>query len=139
MLLASIALGFAYAVLASKGYQYWPVVVSVASTFAGLGLALWCNSRDRQVRQVVEVTPRVVRVSGGEPGPLVAPIEFDTFWIRLSVSSDRYVEDRIMLKEGLKRISIGNCLSPEERRELASALRSSIRRVRPVAGSAMPG
>ena len=127
-LIASVGLGLGYAMLASKGYQYWPVLMAAMSTFLGLSLALRHNNRAALAHEVVEVTPWVVRVSRIGFGSPASPIDFNAFWVRLRISTDRYVEDRITLMEGRRRVSVGNCLSPEERRKLAEALHTSIKK-----------
>ncbi len=129
-LMTSVAMGFAYAMMASKGYQFWPVIAPCALTFVGLGVAIWRNNCAASAHEIIEVSRRIVRVTrvGAAGG---APIAFNPFWMKLGVSSDRYVEDRITLSEGRQRMTIGDFLSPSERRRLADALRTSIEKQTP--------
>ncbi|MBL8906542.1 MAG: DUF2244 domain-containing protein [Rhizobiales bacterium] len=126
MLLGSVACGFASAAVATIGFNNWPIVAMIVPTFLGFGFALWSNNRAANRRELIEITPRAVRVTRASPIASEA-IEFDTARVRVGITSDFYVEDRLTLQEGMRSLTIGAFLSPSERRDLATALERSLR------------
>jgi uncharacterized membrane protein len=131
-LLGSVAIGFGYVVLATAGIEHWPVLLASVATGLGLAAALWCSNRAAVAREIIEVTPRVVRVTRIDRSTIGEPVEFSADWVRIQVSTDRYLEDRVLLREGTRRLSIGGFLSPVERRSLADELARSIARQRAI-------
>lgn len=128
--MAVVALGFGYVVVATAGFAHWPVLLVSSATGVGLAAALRVSNLEAAAHEIVEVTPRVVRVTRFGRSAAGEPIEFSAHWVRIQVSSDRYMEDRILLREGARRLTIGSFLSPVERRNLAAALERSLAEVR---------
>jgi uncharacterized membrane protein len=101
-----------------------------------MALALWRNNRAARQGEVVEVGPDTVRVIRlGAQGP-EGTVQFATGWVRVAVSHDRKIANRITLTERGRTCSIGECLSPDERRALACALTASLAQARARLGTA---
>ncbi len=125
-LLGAVIAGLAVPIMAIGASPVWPLVVPGGLTLAGLSLALWQNTRAARHGEIVTLGPQTLRVSrwgvqGAEP---VA--EFSAYWVRVSLESDFYVEDRLTLREGRRSYSLGEFLAPEERRALADRLRNAL-------------
>jgi uncharacterized membrane protein len=100
-----------------------------------MALALWSNNRAARRLEVVEVGPDVVRVTRVSARGHEETLDFSTGWVRLAVSHDRRIAHRVTLTERGRTCSIGECLSPDERRALAAAISASLARARAPAHS----
>jgi len=86
--------------------------------------------RAARISEKVEIGPRVVRVERIDSHGRRRTTEFSTHWVRLVLSDDRDVANRLTLTESGRSISIGEFLSPAERKSLAAAIRSTLAAVR---------
>ena len=129
-LLAAITAGLAVPIVAITGFAAWPLVLPAGATVAGVGFAFWCNNRAARFREVIDVSPGAIRISRVGPACARANAEFNPHWVQLTVETDRYVENRITLRERGRSYSPGVFLAPEERKSLAEALRRGMRAAR---------
>ncbi|MCP5082043.1 MAG: DUF2244 domain-containing protein [Alphaproteobacteria bacterium] len=128
ILISGVVIGFGITLATSGGLRYWPIIAVVFLTVFGLVYGLWRNSQAVRNREIVEVSRRAIRVCCLSPVTQRRTIDFNPYWVKVRLTTDRYVEDRVVLSEGQKRRSVGDILSAPERRTLAKALQESIDR-----------
>lgn len=126
MLLGVIAATLTLVALRSPPQVFWPIAFGCVLTFAAISLALMSNMRAARMSEKVEIGPKVVRVHRLGPRRRRRMVEFSTHWVRVVVSTDRNVANRVTLTESGRRVSIGEFLLPAERSSLADAIRSSL-------------
>ena len=126
-LIAAIATGLAAPIV---GFAAWPLAIPAGATVIGVSVAFWRNNKAARFHEVIDVTPRAVRIARVGPASTQAGAEFDTHWVQLSVETDRYVENRITFRERGRSYSPGVFLAPEERKSLAETLRLGMRAAR---------
>lgn len=129
-LLATAAAGLIVPVAVIAGTTAWPLLLPAGATFAGLALALWRNCAAARICEIIDITPRAIRIERIGSGNASARASFDPHWARLTVSSDRYVQNRITFVESGRSWSVGGFLAPEEREHLAAALREKLSAIR---------
>jgi uncharacterized membrane protein len=78
----------------------------------------------------IVIGPCAVRVVRSRPTKQAEIAEFHTAWVRVVVSDERLVSKRLVLTESGRSISVGEFLSPEERVQLADAVRASLAELR---------
>lgn len=128
LVLGAASLGLALGLMGAPATVFWPLAIPAALTIAALGLAFWLNNRAARFHELIEIGPELVRVSRAGPAAAAATVSFNRYWVRVCVTSDRYVENRITLTESGRCFSVGEFLTPEERADLAKALEQSLRR-----------
>jgi len=78
--------------------------------------------------EVIDITADHVRVMTSYLGTHQLVERFDPYWVRVELGDHGRIEKRLVLKQSDRAVSIGECLSPPEREELAAALRDHIAR-----------
>ena len=129
-LLTSIAVGLATPIVAIAGAMVWPLILPAAATFAVMAFALWRNNKASEFHEVIDIGERALRIERRGPATRPKCITFNPHWVRLSVETDFYVENRIVLRESGRSYCPGAFLAAEEREKLAEALRKQLRMVR---------
>jgi uncharacterized membrane protein len=123
-LLAFTSVTGAFIVARSAAIHHLPMLIGPVLAIAALAFALWWNSRAAaRIGETIEIGADVVEVI---PRRDRRPIAFKTGWVRVEVSQDRKVANRITLSESGRSCSVGECLSPEERLSLARALKAAL-------------
>lgn len=130
LLLGIIALGLVHVALRSPPEAFWPIVLGCLLTFAAVLAAFLSNMRAAQIAERVEIGPRFVRVERVDRNGRCRTTEFSTRWVRLVLRDDWDVANRLMLTESGRSVSIGEFLSPAERKSLADAISSTLAAVR---------
>jgi len=128
--LGVLAAGLVLVVMRSPGPAQVPVTFGAVAAFAILALAFWASFRSARSVERIVIGPQVVRIERRHADRVSAVAEFSTSWVRVDVSRDRDVDNRLMLVESGRRASIGEFLSPIERQHLAEALRTGLATVR---------
>lgn len=114
-----------------------PLIIGPLLAVAALAFAFRCNNRSAaRTGELVEIGRDVVRITRRSGGGVKAPVEFATGWVRLSITQDRDVANRITLRQSGRSCSIGECLSPDERADLARALENALAEARRTIGAA---
>ena len=123
--LTGVAFGAVFILIRSPAALFCPLFVGALLPVGALALAFWCNNRAARFAETIEIGPDVVSVSrrGFKGG---SETTFTTAWVRIQLSDDRYMANRLTLAESGRRRSVGEFLSPEERGALAVALRARI-------------
>ena len=107
----------------------WPVAVALVGTMLLSAVMLRLNRQALGFRQLVDVTPSKIRVAWVGLPEVTPDCEFDTAWTRVIVETDRYVENRLTLRQSDRKVEVGRFLSPDERVELAQEIRETLRAV----------
>jgi uncharacterized membrane protein len=129
--LGAVAAGCAYVIAIAPVAAFWPLVAGSAMTLCAVAIAFACHHRSACWSERIEIDPMLVRVSrSGRHASRYRSVEFNTSWVRLSATDDRYVESRLTLIESGRSHSIGECLSPAERYALRLELEDSLARAR---------
>jgi uncharacterized membrane protein len=137
ILLAFAAVAGLVVFLGSPAPRALPLLISPLLAVGALAVAFRCNNRAAaRTGEKIEIGPDVVKVMRRSGKGAVAPIEFSTAWVRLAVTQDRKVANRITLNQSGRSCSVGECLSPEERVELAKALEAALAQARGVMNAA---
>lgn len=129
-LLTAIAIGLAVPIVAIAGAAAWPLILPAIATFAGVAFALWRNNKAADFHEVIDVGAQAIHIERLGPATHRRRITFNPHWVRLSVETDFYVENRIMLRESGRAYCLGEFLAAEERESLAEVLRERLRLVR---------
>lgn len=124
------ALGVAATIAMQAGPARLPLALGGALAVASLALAFWSNIRSARCRESIEIGPHVIRVTKVPVRGMPRTLEFDTYWVQLNVRQDRAIANRIVLRERGRSCSIGEFLSPDERKRLAAELIDTIAAVR---------
>lgn len=106
------------------------VLIPAAAVFASLLIAFRLNARRARHMEIIDITADMVRVMTSYLGDHRLIERFDPHWVRVELGDHGRVENRLVLKQSGRAVSIGECLSPSEREELAAALRDHIARAR---------
>lgn len=132
LVLGAVFCAFAVVVARQPGPAVVPAAVACGAAFLFLTWAFWSNNRAARFAERIDISPRAVRVI--RYGPAAAPVsaEFTTHWVRVEVMQDRYVTNRINLRERGRVLPIGDFLSSDERSRLAAELEAVLARMRDV-------
>lgn len=128
VLITVIAIGLMTPLSFVSGVMIWYLFVPAGLTFSGMLLALWSNERAGKFREIIEVSPDFVRIRCVGIGRPDFEVQFNPYWAKLSLETDRYVENRIVLSQSGQSYSIGEFLAPEERETLSGVLAETISR-----------
>jgi len=132
---AAVAFGL-YALLAlpiavqAALYGFWPIPILMALTLGGMLVAYGVNRRGGRVLERLELTSRALRVERRMPNGAVQRWRFTPGWVRVVLADARAGDNRLTLTESGRRLTVGDFLSPGERREVADALKAALAKAR---------
>jgi uncharacterized membrane protein len=130
ILLAVVAAAGTIVFLRGPATAVLPLAIGPFLAVGALAWALRCNNRAARKGEKIDVGPDVVTVTRwGAKGP-TGTVQFKTGWVRLALRHDRDVFNRLVLTESGRTCSIGDYLSPDERKALAAALSVTIAEAR---------
>jgi uncharacterized membrane protein len=121
-LLGTLMAGWAVVAFSAPSPMLWPITFGCALTFAAVAIAFGSNMRAARAREIVEIGPRDVHVHMIGSDGQQSIVSFATNWVRVQVSNDRGVHNRLTLSQSGRSIEIGAFLSPAERADLAKAI-----------------
>ena len=126
-LMTLVGLGIA-AMFAVRGY--WPILPFAGLELVALGAALWVTQRRNRYREVLSFTESAIRIEFGVVGQGAhATAELPRAWtkVNLLTGPHRNSPSRIGLDYCGQRITVGRCLTDEERERLAARIRELLR------------
>jgi uncharacterized membrane protein len=107
----------------------WGLLPFVVAATASLYYALRRNQRDRQIIEVLTLTPETTRLTRTNPKGDRQDWESNTYWVRVAChESGGPVPYYVTLKGNGREVEIGSFLSEEERRALYSDLSDAVSR-----------
>ena len=121
----SFVAGFSFVALGA-----WTVMGFLGLDVALLYLAFRMNYRAARVFELVRLTEDKLTVVRG--GPLIKheTFVFQPYWVRVEIDNSTHFENHLILTSHGRGVAIGAFLSPEERLDLAHALRAELDRLR---------
>lgn len=108
----------------------WPVGGFFGLDLLLLWIAFRAARRNARRYEWVRVDRSDVRVRRVGPDGRAAEWRFEPCWVRVHFDEPPTPHSLVVLASHGRRIALGGFLTPEERREFASALRAAIERVR---------
>lgn len=108
----------------------WPVFGFLGLNVALLYLAFRLNYRAARHYETVQLNERALRVSRGGPKGIRDSITFQPYWVRVDIDDPPEHESQLRLRSHGLSVVIGSFLTPEERLDLARALRAELARLR---------
>ncbi|HKU97651.1 MAG TPA: DUF2244 domain-containing protein [Vineibacter sp.] len=108
----------------------WPVI-----GFMGLDVALVIvlfrlNYRSGRLTETLTLTDSELVVTRMDPEGLIEETRLDAYWLRVDMDDPPEHESRLTLISRGNRLVVGRFLTPDERLEVAQALRAAISRVK---------
>jgi uncharacterized membrane protein len=108
----------------------WPVtgfgIVEVGLFY----LMFRLNYRSARMHERLRLTDEALEVERHEVGGRVRRWSFQPYWLQVEIADPPQPDSRLVLRSHGRALSIGAFLSPEERLELAKALRAELARAR---------
>lgn len=108
----------------------WFVSIPALVVFASLSYAFWLNTRRADRLEIIDISARTIRVMTSYLGRHEIVACFNPYWVRVELSDAFKIEKRLILSQSGQAVSIGECLSVQERENLADTLRARLERVR---------
>lgn len=113
----------------------WPVI-----GFCGLELALVylffkLNFRDLKRFETIRLTPTELEVRRVAPDGGAERIAFQAYWLKVRLDDAPGRTSRLVLSSHGRELAVGSFLAPEEREDLARALRDALGRQRRAPGA----
>lgn len=108
----------------------WPVFGFFGLDVLAVYWAFRINYRAGSMVETIRLTDESLVVGRLSPRGAYDEWRFQPFWVRVLVDEPRPHETRVMLASHGKSVEIGNFLSPDERIEVAEALKAALARLR---------
>ena len=106
----------------------WGLLPFMLAATAGLYYALRRNERDRQILEVLTVTPEETRLTRHNPKGDVQDWESNTYWVKVALHEEGGpVPYYVTLSGNGREVEIGAFLSEDERKALFVELQSHLR------------
>ncbi|MFP4003296.1 MAG: DUF2244 domain-containing protein [Alphaproteobacteria bacterium] len=105
----------------------WPVFGFFGLDVFLVWLAFRQNFRAGRVRELITLTDSALVIRRVEPNGAAREFRFEPYWARVEVDDVRGQANRLVISSHGRRIMVGAFLTPEERLELAEALRGALR------------
>lgn len=126
IMLATV-IGFAVPMLAIYGtVAFWFVGAFVAIDVLLLYGLIKLSYRDGRIEEVVELWPELLRITRTEPSGARKVWEANPHWVRISLHDTRRIEGYLVLSASGRDVELGAFLTPNERKELAQAIRDGL-------------
>lgn len=126
LVIGAIAAGQILVIARTATPAIWPLLIPALGTVAILIAAFTANNRAAMVRETIEISGGRLKITRSARGKEPVTVEFDPGWARLQLASDYYVEDRLTVSQSGRSMSLGEFLTPEERRALRDALAEAL-------------
>lgn len=105
----------------------WPVFGFFGLDVLLVWLAFRQNFRAGRLRELITLTDSDLLVRRIEPGGTAREFRFEPYWARVEVDDAPGQPNRLVISSHGRRVMVGAFLTPEERLELAEALRGALR------------
>ncbi len=108
------------------------VLVPATLAFASLWAAFRLNTRRGLRCEIIDIGADSIQIMTSYLGQHQLIDRFNPHWVQIELGDHERIENRLILRQSGRAVSIGECLSPPERKELAEALRTRIAQARSV-------
>ncbi len=121
----SVALGVAFALAGA-----WPIAGFLGLDIALFYLAMRACRRQGACREFIRLDASGLRVVRVEPGRVAREWRFEPYWVRVDMDDPPRRDSFLTLGAHGRRLRVGAFLTPEERLDLARALRAALQAYR---------
>ena len=104
----------------------WPVLGFFGLDVAVIYLAFKANYRWARIYETVRLTPDSLLVERISPSGKVQRWRFQPYWLKVQIDRPVKHDSQLVLSSHGKRLKIGSFLSPDERVEVANALKDAL-------------
>ncbi len=104
----------------------WPVFGFFGLDVLLVWLAFRQNFRAARLRELITLTGSELVIRRVEPGGAEREFRFEPYWARVEVDAAPGQPNRLVISSHGRRVMVGAFLTPEERLELAQALRRAL-------------
>ena len=108
----------------------WPVFGFFGLDVALIYVAFKASYRSGRMRETLRLTDNALTVERVGPGLRSQSWRFQPYWLRVEMDDPPRHESQLVLTSHGRRLAIGGFLAPEERVELAHALRDALERLK---------
>jgi uncharacterized membrane protein len=108
----------------------WPVAGFGVIEVGLFYLMFRLNYRSARMHERVRLTDDALEVERHEVGGRVRRWSFQPYWLQVDIADPPEPDSRLLLRSHGKSLAIGAFLSPDERLDLAKALRAELARLR---------
>lgn len=108
----------------------WPVFGFFGLDVALVYIAFRLNYRAARNYEIVQLSETALRVARGGPKGVRESLAFQPNWVRVEMDDPPEHESQLRLTSHGRTVTIGSFLTPEERLDLARALRAELARLR---------
>lgn len=108
----------------------WPVFGFLGLDVLLVYWAFMASYRSGRLHEIVRLTPKMLTVERRHPGGRVQSWSFQPYWLRVDIDDPPEHESQIVLSSHGRSLAIGSFLSPDERGDLARALRRALAQAR---------
>lgn len=122
---ASLSAGTGFLVIGA-----WPVCGFLGLEVVLIYLAFRLSYRGARLTETLQLSDRELVVRRTPPDGAVGEWRFQPYWLRVALDEPPRRDSRLTLSSHGRRLAIGSFLAPEERRQLARALRAALARQR---------
>ena len=121
----SLVLGLAFFLMGA-----WPVVGFLGLDVVLLWGAFRLNYRSRRLRETLKLSRKSLTVRRTLPSGRAREWRFQPYWLRVEIDTGAPSRPRLTLASHGRRLIIGAFLAPDERIELAQALKDALGKLR---------
>jgi uncharacterized membrane protein len=108
----------------------WPIFGFMGLDVGLLYFLFRLNYRSAQLMESLRLTDEVLEVRRRFPGGEELRWTFEPYWLRVEIDDPPGHDSKLVLAARRRRLTVGSFLTPEERAEVASALRQALYRQR---------
>ena len=108
----------------------WPVFGFFGIDCALVYLAFRANYRRARMYETIRLTTDTLLVERISPSGKVQRWRFQPYWLRVDIDQPVRHDSQLVLSSHGRRLRVGSFLTPDERAELAGALRTALTRLR---------
>jgi uncharacterized membrane protein len=108
----------------------WPVIGFMGLDVALVVVLFRLNYRSGRLTETLTLTDSELVVTRLDPEGLVEETRLDAYWLRVDMDDPPEHESRLTLNSRGNRLVVGRFLTPDERLEVAVALRAAIARIK---------
>lgn len=111
-------------------WVFWGLLPFVLTATGALYYALRRNERDRQILEILTITPELTLLTRHNPRGPVQDWQSNTYWVKVALHTQGGpVPNYITLKGTDREVEIGAFLSEDERKSLYGELRETMSRM----------
>jgi uncharacterized membrane protein len=112
----------------------WPIPVFCGLDVLLIYVAFKANYRAARAYETIALTPQLLTVTSVEASGRRQAFEFNPYWVHVNLSEHHDGRTELELAHHGRRLVFGRCLTDDEKRDFAAALRQALARTRGMVG-----